>query len=451
VGVLANLARVLGVGKNFPLEAFLVFLALLGLTLLFLSGQIRQQMKELISRQFGRPLYDYRREWREFTHRTTSLVDVPNLCNAVAKMVAETFGISSVSIWLLDESKANLMLSAATFSPKVEAKFLKLPEKNAAATILALRQQKMPIDFNKEDNWVGEFKRANPEFFAEGRILYGFPLAIKEDFLGFMTVNERARGKKFSVEDFDFLRTIADQTASSLLNLKLSERLRQVKEIEALQTMSAFMIHDLKNVASTFSLTMQNLPVHFDNPEFRQDAIRLTQQSVSKINNICAGLSSLSQKLELKKIETDLNEMLGPPFSKVNGGLKGSVKQDLQPIPHVFIDPEQIQKVLTNLLLNANEATLGEGEIRVSTGQKDGWVCLAVSDNGCGMTKDFIEKSLFRPFKTTKMQGMGIGLFQSKMIVEAHHGRIEVESEEGRGSTFRILLPVKEKGENKRV
>jgi hypothetical protein len=86
-----------------------------------------------------------------------------------------------------------------------------------------------------------------------------------------------------------------------------------------------------------------------------------------------------------------------------------------------------------------------EGEIQVSTSPRDGWAMVSVSDNGCGMSKEFMEQSLFRPFKTTKKQGMGIGLFQSKMIVEAHQGRIEVESEEGRGSVFRVFLPLAEK------
>ena len=100
-----------------------------------------------------------------------------------------------------------------------------------------------------------------------------------------------------------------------------------------------------------------------------------------------------------------------------------------------------MQKVLLNLLLNANEAVAGQGEIQVATEQQDGWVSLSVRDNGCGMSPEFIEHSLFQPFHTTKSKGLGIGLFQSKKIVEAHHGRIEVESEEGKGSTFRVLLP----------
>ena len=107
------------------------------------------------------------------------------------------------------------------------------------------------------------------------------------------------------------------------------------------------------------------------------------------------------------------------------------------------MDPDQIRKVLANMVLNANDALSQGGEIRIETGQRNGWAVISVSDNGSGMSKEFMEKSLFRPFKTTKKQGMGIGLFQSKMIVEAHGGRIEAESEENVGSTFRVFLPIK--------
>ena len=103
---------------------------------------------------------------------------------------------------------------------------------------------------------------------------------------------------------------------------------------------------------------------------------------------------------------------------------------------------EQMLKVVTNLVLNATEAVSGKGQIRVETNRHNGWVVLAVADNGCGMSEEFLHRSLFRPFQTTKKKGLGIGMFQSKMIVEAHGGRIEVESEQGRGSTIRVLLPV---------
>jgi hypothetical protein len=120
---------------------------------------------------------------------------------------------------------------------------------------------------------------------------------------------------------------------------------------------------------------------------------------------------------------------------------KVALKEDLQPLPSTSLDPELIQKVLVNLLLNAREAAGEQGEIRVATRGEAGWVTLSVRDNGGGLSPGFVEHSLFRPFKTTKKQGMGIGLFHSKMIVEAHNGRIEVESEEGKGAEFRVVLP----------
>ena len=105
------------------------------------------------------------------------------------------------------------------------------------------------------------------------------------------------------------------------------------------------------------------------------------------------------------------------------------------------MDSEQIQKVLTNLVMNAKEALNGNGLIEVATIQEGSTVGFLVRDNGCGMSEEFIQKSLFRPFKTTKKKGLGIGLFHSKLIVEAHRGTFEVISTVGAGTEFRVLLP----------
>ena len=106
------------------------------------------------------------------------------------------------------------------------------------------------------------------------------------------------------------------------------------------------------------------------------------------------------------------------------------------------MDHEQIQKVVTNLIMNAHEAGKDEISISVATSAVDGDVVMSVSDNGCGMSKDFIERSLFRPFQSTKKKGMGIGMFHSKMIIEAHGGKIRVDSEVGKGTTISVVLPV---------
>ena len=115
---------------------------------------------------------------------------------------------------------------------------------------------------------------------------------------------------------------------------------------------------------------------------------------------------------------------------------------ELQPLPEVCVDPAQIQSVVTNLVLNATDAVGSRGGVKVETSRRDGWIVLSVADNGCGISAEFFRDSLFRPFQTTKKRGIGIGMFQSKAIVEAHRGTIHVESETGKGTTFRVYLPI---------
>ena len=130
--------------------------------------------------------------------------------------------------------------------------------------------------------------------------------------------------------------------------------------------------------------------------------------------------------------------------------------KELRPLPRILADREQIQSVVTNLLLNARDAVCGEraegdasratgpgGRIQVQTAHGAGRVVLTVWDNGCGMSPAFLKESLFRPFQSTKKHGLGIGMFQSRMVVEAHGGTIQVESEAGKGTTVRVSLPAK--------
>jgi hypothetical protein len=106
------------------------------------------------------------------------------------------------------------------------------------------------------------------------------------------------------------------------------------------------------------------------------------------------------------------------------------------------LDQEEIGKVFRNLVVNADESILdGNGEIRIGTSLRNGKIAFTVADNGRGMSREFLEKELFQLFSTTKESGFGIGLYQSRKIVEAHGGTMEVDSEEGKGSTFTVVLP----------
>jgi len=444
VGFLAKAVSYFGNTQILPLATFFVFLALVGLAVFLLSDQLQQEVKRFIDHHFHRPRHDYRKVWAMFTKRTTFLVDIKDICEAVSKMVSETFGVPEVTIWCLDEKQERVTLGGSTEFFETQAFNFKLGGNDLADLIRVMRDQQNPVDFEYvQSDFARNLKQPNADAFRRAGIRYCAPLVSGGEFLGFMTLGAKLTNEPFSLEDLDLLKVIADQTAGSLFTLKLSERLMQRKEMEAFQAVSAFFVHDLKNLASRLSLTMQNLSTHFANPEFRKDAMAMISDSVSKINTMCIPLSLVSKKPEFRKTKADLNQLVTSTIAGLNGCLKASLTQEAhRVVPKIYMDPDQVQKVIVNLIFNANEAVGEGGEIRVTTDRSDGWALVTVSDNGCGMSKDFIAHSLFQPFQTTKKQGSGIGLFHSKIIVQAHQGRIEVESEEGKGSTFRVMLPV---------
>jgi signal transduction histidine kinase len=188
---------------------------------------------------------------------------------------------------------------------------------------------------------------------------------------------------------------------------------------------------------------MENLPEHFDDPEFRADALRVISGSVANIDDMCGRLAMLKQNIELRLSQADLCQLVTLTLDEFKANLRSELEQDLQPVPKTLMDPEQIHKVLTNLVMNASEAINGKkGVIRVATTHERDTIAFSVKDNGCGMSEKFIDDSLFRPFQTTKKKGLGIGLYHCKLIVEAHRGKIEVHSSVGEGTEFRVILPV---------
>jgi putative PEP-CTERM system histidine kinase len=265
-----------------------------------------------------------------------------------------------------------------------------------------------------------------------------------EQVIGLMILGDRVSAATFTWQDYDLLKCIGDHIAAGLLNTRLSQKLLEAKELEAFQTMSAFFVHDLKNTANTLNLMLQNLPVHFDDPAFRADALRGVSKTVAHINRLIGRLGSIRHELQIKPVESDLNELVARSLAGWEEVAGINLKKDLAALPKVSFDPEQMLKVTTNLIFNAREAVPpASGQVQIQTRQTNGWAVLAISDNGCGMSQEFLSRSLFRPFQTTKKNGLGIGMFQSKMIVEAHKGKIEVESETGKGTTFRVFLPLK--------
>jgi putative PEP-CTERM system histidine kinase len=432
----------LGGAASLQLTAFVVLLGMSGFAVLLLSDRLRQRIHGFVGRHFARAQHDSVRIWTQASRRLSNVRDRAGLCAASAKLVSETFDVLSATIWLLDENQ-QFIVGASTARHPGEAAASRVPGAASLAIAAGLRARSSPFDLDAlDDAWAEELRQRNPTDFPNGGSRWCVPLRVGDQILGVLVLADRVAGAGYTTEELALLACIGDQMSSVLLNLRLANELVQARELEAFRTMSAFFVHDLKNAAASLNLTLKNLPVHFDNPAFREDALRGIGNTARRIDAMIARLSALRHVPRFEPVTTDLNQLVTHTLDGLDAVPDVELVRELHPLPTMLADREQIQGVVTNLVFNALDALSRGGRVRVHTEHQAGRVVLSVADNGCGMSPAFLNESLFRPFQSTKRNGFGIGMFQSRMIVEAHGGSIQVDSETGKGTIVRVSFPV---------
>jgi putative PEP-CTERM system histidine kinase len=437
VGLAGQAIKSVGGIPTLYLKSLFVFLTVLFLVAVLLSHSVQKRVKIFIERNFYRHRYDYHQEWLALTDKLSSKLEVKDLIPVIANMFLQTLWIENTRLWLYDDREKEFQAVEASQGDRGA------PIRWEPGLLDALRERDYPIPIDELKDLAGGtgIGPGQMKAFREMGIAILSPLIIKSHFVGILGLSGTMSKYPLDQEDYDLVRTVSKQVAGSFLNARLSRELLQAKEMETFHAFSAFVIHDLKNFVSMLSLVVHNAKGNFEDPEFRADALQSISQTADKMKRMMDRLAVLSRPMEVERTRTDLNDVARGALSELNGALGSKVAAEFGMIMALAIDPVQMKKVVTNLLLNAAEASGEDGGIRLSTAQADGWVVLTVSDDGCGMTQEFIEGRLFKPFSTTKSGGFGIGLYQVKGIVEAHGGKIEVQSAVGRGSSFRVLLP----------
>jgi signal transduction histidine kinase len=186
---------------------------------------------------------------------------------------------------------------------------------------------------------------------------------------------------------------------------------------------------------------LENAETHIEDSSFQLDMIDTVRNTVASMKDIIERLKGIPEKDKLDTAVTDIGGLARETASAMKKYHGDAVMIIDGPPVYAMVDAEEIRKVILNMILNAADATSGKGLITVSSGMNGYHGYVRVEDDGCGMTDEFVALSLFKPFRSTKKKGLGIGLYQCKQIIEAHSGRIEVQSTPGKGSVFTVHLP----------
>jgi putative PEP-CTERM system histidine kinase len=217
----------------------------------------------------------------------------------------------------------------------------------------------------------------------------------------------------------------------------------QAREIETFDRLTAAVIHDIKNSVSALSMLARNALRNFDDPEFQRDTMTTLSRTVDRMRRLLTRLSSpVSEAEPLRSELVDLAAIILEATAALAAEPRVRLVRELGAVRQVAGDRDALLRVVENLVTNAAEALEGEGTVAITLAEADDHAVITVSDTGCGISAEFMERHLFSPFRSTKKAGWGIGLYHTKQIVEHHHGTIHVDSTEGTGTTFRVTLPL---------
>ena len=436
LGLVGEGMRYFGVTFGRDLTVILAFAGAILLMSILLSEKVRRRTKVYINKHFyAGNKHDYREEWIKLTSRFSLCAALSDVQESILTVFAETFGVAGASLYLQSREDRRYIRVSELAMPKSPVE-IRISEE--LYNYFAQRERVL----NLTD---GEFPLSATErsIFSQAGAWLVIPMISNNKVIGLAMLKEQIVPEMLIYDDFDLMKVLARQAAQAITNLRLSEEVMEMRAMAAVSRISTFVIHDLKNLTTGLSLCVDNAEEYIGNPDFQKDAITTMRNTLFKMKDLMQRLKSIPEKaaLDVKVNNIDsLSREVVAEFAKLRP------KRVVYKGAPVFscVDGEEIKKVIVNLVQNALEASIEQGTVLVETRKENNHVCIQVSDTGGGMTDDFIKNDLFKPFRTTKKAGLGIGLYQCRQIVEAHDGRIEVQSEPGKGSVFTTCLPVAE-------
>lgn len=406
-----------------------------GLIVVF-SGSSRAFLRVAVAKHFFRYKYDYREEWLRFTRILSETEGGSPVAHRVTQAIADVVDSTGGALWVRDGGRYAL---AATLKTMTHS----LSEEDARPLERFFNQNGWIIDLGELREDAQKYEGlALPQALGEiDRAWIVAPLIHRSELIAFVLLLRPRAPRALDWEDFDLLKLIGRHAASFLAEQRANQALIEAQQFEHFNRRTAFVIHDIKNIVSQLSLFSGNIRTHGEKPAFREDLAVTLDDAVDRMQRLVDQLRE--GRDSAAKEETVI---LSPFLAKlVNNLPDGTVEFSCEKAAEqvaVSADASRLRATVGHIVQNALDVSKRGGVIRISLATSGPRALVEVSDDGPGMDPDFVRTELFKPFRSTKEDGLGIGAYQCRDYVRELGGDIEVISSPGSGTTMRIILPL---------
>ncbi len=441
ISALGYYVRYTGGDWGRAVQMAMVFVALLALAMLLQSGTLRARLRIYISKNFFSYRYDYREEWLRFTAILASAASPQEMGETVVRALANLVESPSGELWLrrgIAGSNDEVFEQSACWNRPASS----VRESASSPLCSFMRERAWIVDLRQSQSDAADSKLPElPDWLlANPRCWLLIPLLVRSELLGFVLLGSARAPVDLNWEVRDLLKTAASQASSYLAQMQATEALLEVGKFDAFNRMSAFVVHDLKNIVTQLSLMMKNAKRLRHNPEFQLDMLATVENSLEKMHQLMLQLREgerphgLVSGVDLHLIATRLAATAASKGRLLLLDLKAGVSTRGH--------EERIERVLGHMVQNAFDASPTESSVRLQLDRSGSQARVQIADQGCGMSDEFIRHRLFKPFQTTKASGMGIGAYESYQYLRELGGAINVQSQPDHGTTVTILLPL---------
>ena len=411
----------------------------IGALLLLPSGRFRAWLKVKLAKNFFQHRYDYRSEWIRFTDTIGRPgADSAPFHERVIKAIADITD-SPAGILLMPDDSGQLVLQSRWNWSSID-----VPARACSNRTIAFFEDTSHIvefDALRADQDEKCDAAAIPDWMTiDERTWVAVPLVHFNRLTGLMLLARPRINRTLDWEDLDMLRVVGRQVASYLAEARSQESLSEAQRFDEFNRRMAFIMHDIKNLVSQLSLLARNAKRHAENPEFRADMIETLQDSADKMNGLLERLSQHNKARQEEPKPVKVRELVQSIIEKkrILHNMQTTQIDDLT----VMADPVRVDQILGHLIQNAIDASTEDKPIFINARRRDLCVAIEVRDEGTGMSSEFIRSQLFKPFASSKKGGFGIGAYEARELARSMNGRLEVESKEGAGSRFTLILPL---------